>query len=83
VRARGIDADARRFADAVAAARETIRYAPVRRRQRARVEVYAGAASNIDLAVRNVRVLARGTIRSVRLDENVPDEVADAVSSLA
>jgi uncharacterized membrane protein YgaE (UPF0421/DUF939 family) len=44
VRARGIDADARRFADAVAAARETIRYAPVRRRQRARVEVYAGAA---------------------------------------
>ena len=62
--------------------RETTRYAPPRRRLRSRVERYAEAAAQIDLAVRNVRVLARGTIRAVRLDENVPPEVADAVRDL-
>ena len=30
-----------------------------------------------------MRVLARGTIRAVRLDENVPPEVADALRDLA
>ena len=63
--------------------RETIRYAPPRRRWRGRVEDYAAAATQIELAVRNVRVLARGTIRAVRLDDNVPRDVADAVRALA
>ena len=83
VRARGIDGLLVEFADAVSVSRETTRYAPPRRRYRARVEDYAGAASRIDLAVRNVRVLARGTIRAVRLNENVPPEVAQAVRDLA
>jgi hypothetical protein len=47
------------------------------------VEGYADVATQADLAVRNVRVLARGTIRAVRLDENVPPPVADAVRELA
>jgi uncharacterized membrane protein YgaE (UPF0421/DUF939 family) len=83
VRARGIDGLLVEFADAVSVSRETTRYAPPRRRYRGRVEDYAGAASRIDLAVRNVRVLARGTIRAVRLNENVPPEVAQAVRDLA
>jgi hypothetical protein len=37
----------------------------------------------MDLAVRNVRVLARGAIRAVRLDENVPPETAEAIRELA
>jgi hypothetical protein len=63
--------------------RETTRYAPPRRRYRRTVENFAAAAAQIDLAVRNVRVLARGTIRAVRLSENTPPEVADALRCLA
>jgi uncharacterized membrane protein YgaE (UPF0421/DUF939 family) len=83
VRARGIDELTDRFDDAVDMARETTVYAPLRRRSRGRVDDYAEAAARVDLAVRNVRVLARGTIRAIRLDENVPPPVADAVSELA
>jgi uncharacterized membrane protein YgaE (UPF0421/DUF939 family) len=83
VRARGIDELSARLADAVEMSRETTRYAPPRRRSRSRVERYAEASTHSDLAVRNVRVLARGTIRAVRLDENVPPEVADSVRDLA
>jgi uncharacterized membrane protein YgaE (UPF0421/DUF939 family) len=82
-RARAIDELEARFAEAVDIGRETTRYAPPRRRARGRVEDYAEAAAQIDLAVRNVRVLARGVIRSLRLDENVPPEIADAVRDLA
>jgi uncharacterized membrane protein YgaE (UPF0421/DUF939 family) len=83
LRARGIDERGDRLADAVATGRETTRFAPPRRRQRRRVEDYAAAATRIDFAVRNVRVLARGAIRAIRLNENVPPEVAGAVRDLA
>ena len=83
LRARAIDELSAHLADAVEVSRETTRYAPPRRRLRSRVERYAEASTHHDLAVRNVRVLARGTIRAVRLDENVPPEVADAVRDLA
>ena len=66
LRARGIDELSGRFAEAVSVSRETTRYAPPRRRMRGRVEGYADAAAQMDLAVRNVRVLARGGIRAVR-----------------
>ena len=82
-RARRIDELSNRFFDAVAVSRETIRYAPPRRRFRRKVERYAAAAPQIDLAVRNVRVLARGTIRAVRLSENTPPQVAGALRCLA
>jgi uncharacterized membrane protein YccC len=82
VRARGIDELSGRFIDAVIASREMTRFAPPRRRLRGRVEGYADVATQADLAVRNVRVLARGTIRAVRLDENVPPPVAEAVRDL-
>ena len=83
VRAREIDELTERFAEAVSVARETTVYAPLRRRSRGRVDDFAEAAARVDLAVRNVRVLARGTIRAIRLDENVPPPVADAVRELA
>jgi uncharacterized membrane protein YgaE (UPF0421/DUF939 family) len=82
-RARAIDALTESFEQAVGIARETTRFAPQRRRQRPYVEAWADAAGKIDLAVRNVRVLARGAIRALRLDENVPPEVAGALRDLA
>jgi uncharacterized membrane protein YgaE (UPF0421/DUF939 family) len=83
LRAREIDELSMRFTEAVDVSRETTRYAPPRRRLRARVEGYTDVAAQMDLAVRNVRVLARAAIRAVRLDENVPPETADAVRELA
>jgi hypothetical protein len=82
-RARGIDELEMRFAEAIRTSREMARFAPPRRRSRGRVESYAGAAAQIDLAVRNVRVLARGAIRALGLDENVPPDIADALAELA
>jgi uncharacterized membrane protein YgaE (UPF0421/DUF939 family) len=83
VRARGLDALEARFEEAVSASRETARFAPSRRRARGRIDFYAQAAGQVDLAIRNVRVLARAAVRGVRLDENMPPEVAVAVRELA
>jgi uncharacterized membrane protein YgaE (UPF0421/DUF939 family) len=83
VRARGIDDLGNRLFDATLESRETTRISPARRRARGRVEFYSEAAARIDLAVRNVRVLARGAMRALSLDENVPPEVADALEDLA
>lgn len=82
-RARKIDELSVHFFDTVGVSRETTTFAPPRRRYRRKVEDYATAAAQIDLAVRNVRVLARGAIRAVRMEENVPPEVADALHHLA
>jgi uncharacterized membrane protein YgaE (UPF0421/DUF939 family) len=83
LRARDIDDPLDHLADAVNVSRETARYAPQRRRFRGQIEDYADSAGRIDLAVRNVRVLARGAIRAVRLEENMPPQTAEAVHDLA
>jgi uncharacterized membrane protein YccC len=82
MRARGMDELSGRFTESVEASREMTRFAPPRRRLRGRVEDYADVAHQVDLAVRNVRVLARGAIRAVRLDENVPPQTAESVREL-
>ncbi|WP_051325017.1 FUSC family protein [Candidatus Solirubrobacter pratensis] len=82
-RARGIDDLSGKFADAVREGRETARYSVARRGARGTIEAFAGAAAQIDLAVRNVRVLARGAIRALTLKENVPEEVPEALEDLA
>src|SRR4051812_36785263 len=82
-RARGIDDLEAPFEEAVTAGRETARYAPPMRGQRGRVASYAVAAAHIDLAVRNVRVLARGAVRALTLDENVPPGLGAALYDLS
>jgi uncharacterized membrane protein YgaE (UPF0421/DUF939 family) len=82
-RARHIDDLEAPFEDAVTAGRETARFAPPMRGQRDRVASYAIAAAHIDLAVRNVRVLARAATRAFALDENVPPGMGDALRDLA
>ncbi len=83
MRARGIDEFGERFFDATLESRSATQLSPARRRARNTVEFYAEAAVRIDLAVRNVRVLARGAMRALALDENVPPEVAAALEDLA
>jgi uncharacterized membrane protein YgaE (UPF0421/DUF939 family) len=82
-RGRGMDELQRDFEAALAVGRETARLAPPRRRTLGTVETHAAAAAQIDLALRNVRVLARGARRALELDENVPPDVADALDDLA
>ena len=67
-----IDELARELDEALVVGRETALLAPPRRRTLRTVDLYADAAAQIDLAVRNVRVLARGARRAIDLDENVP-----------
>jgi uncharacterized membrane protein YgaE (UPF0421/DUF939 family) len=82
-RARAVDDLGDQFAAAVREGRETARYSPARWGALGTVEAFAAAAAQIDLAVRNVRVLARGAVRALSLSENVPPEVADAIEDLA
>jgi uncharacterized membrane protein YgaE (UPF0421/DUF939 family) len=82
-RARAIDELSGRFEEAVRVSLQTARFAPPRRRFRSEIEEYAETARRLDLAVRNIRVLARGTIRAVRLGENMPPGTAEAVRELA
>jgi uncharacterized membrane protein YgaE (UPF0421/DUF939 family) len=81
VRARGNDGEG--FHAAARESRSAARLSPARRRARDTVEFYAQVAERVDLAVRNARVLARGTLRALSLDDNVPPDVPDAIDELA
>jgi hypothetical protein len=81
-RARDIDAQTERFLEALAIGRETAAAAPVRFSQRSSLAVYAEAGGQLDLAIRNVRVLARGVLRAVETGDHVPPPVADAIREL-
>ncbi|HEY3188139.1 MAG TPA: FUSC family protein [Solirubrobacteraceae bacterium] len=82
-RARATDALAAAVHDAVSVGVETARLAPPRRGARGQLALYAGAAHHLELAVRNVRVLARGAVRALLLDDNVPPDVPLAIRELA
>jgi hypothetical protein len=83
VRARGLDPAARALGESVTVARQNVRWGAPRRGVRPLVETYAAASAQIDLAVRDVRVLARAGMRSIELDDNVPGDVVDAIRELA
>ena len=71
-RARAAEGLVTRWRDAVAVGRETARISPFFWHDRSRLEEYAVAVENLDLAVRNTRVLARASTRAVELDPNLP-----------
>jgi hypothetical protein len=81
-RARGIDVYIQRFTEALTIGRETAAHAPARFRQREPLAIYADAGGQIDLAVRNVRVLARGAVRAIDTGDNVPPGVVEAILEL-
>jgi uncharacterized membrane protein YccC len=81
-RARDIDAHTQRFLEALSIGRETAAAAPQRRGARAPMAIYSEAGGQIDLAVRNVRVLARGALRAIDVGDHVPPDVAEAIRDL-
>jgi len=81
--ARSAGANLEDFADAVEVARETVSIRPPVWRARERLPLYADAVAQLDLAVRNARVLARRAVASVRRHGAAAPELAGAVDSLA
>jgi hypothetical protein len=82
-RARGIDSRVHGLKEALDAGYEIARLSPSRRRALGRIARYAAAAEQIDLAVRNTRVLARAAVGLVRSGEPVPGLLSEAVLDLA
>jgi uncharacterized membrane protein YgaE (UPF0421/DUF939 family) len=82
-RARGLDAMTSALREEVQTGFETQRMSPRRRAYREPLVTYSEAASQLDLAVRNVRVMARGLTRAHSLDEAVPESLADALDDLS
>jgi uncharacterized membrane protein YgaE (UPF0421/DUF939 family) len=80
--ARAIDPLIHDLEDVLATGRETARTAPPRFAAREPVERYARSFEQIDLAVRNTRVLARHALRALRSGRDGHD-VAPAVALLA
>jgi hypothetical protein len=83
VKAREIDARVSGLKEAVAAGRETARLAPPRRGSLGHMELYAGAADQIDLMVRDVRALARAALSVVQPEESAPERLLAAIRLLA
>jgi uncharacterized membrane protein YccC len=81
-RAREIDAHTQRFLEALTIGRETAAAAPQRRGAREPLAIYSEAGDQLDLAVRNVRVLARGAMRAIEVDDRVPPDVPVAIREL-
>jgi uncharacterized membrane protein YgaE (UPF0421/DUF939 family) len=69
--------------DAVAAGHEMLRLAPFRRGTREHFGRYAAAAVQIETAVTSVEALSRSVVRGLRIGDNVPAPVPDAVRDLA
>jgi uncharacterized membrane protein YgaE (UPF0421/DUF939 family) len=65
------------------AAGEAARLSPQRRRSLSGLDRYAVAAGELGLAIENVRSLARGAMRAINLDDDMPLEAVEAVNALA
>jgi uncharacterized membrane protein YgaE (UPF0421/DUF939 family) len=81
--ARGLDGSVARFTEAVAVGIEVGRGSPLRRRTLTTMRRNAVAAAELDMAVRNARVLARGAIRAADLAAHLPEPMLQAVGDLA
>ena len=73
-KARETDARMDSFREALDAGYDTVRLSPPRRRALGQLALYARAADQLDLAVRNVRVLARAAATTVREGGTVPED---------
>ena len=82
-RARMMDVRVGELKEAIDAGYKTIRISPPRRRDLMHLGHYATAADQLDLAVRNTRVLARAAVNMVREDRETPERLAETISDLA
>ncbi len=82
-KAREMDGRMDAFREALDAGYDTARLSPPRRRALGQLGLYATAADQLDLAVRNVRVLARAAATTVREGETVPEALSETILDLA
>ena len=82
-RARGIDARMGRLKEALAAGYGTARRSPPRRRDLGHLAHYAGVADQLDLAVRNTRVLTRTAVNMLQEGKHAPEQLTEALLDLA
>jgi uncharacterized membrane protein YgaE (UPF0421/DUF939 family) len=80
--ARALDPLVRELGEALARGQETALIAPPRRTSRKPLQRYARGLDQLDLAVRDARVLARHVVRSLRADDEVSPELPSAVREL-
>jgi uncharacterized membrane protein YgaE (UPF0421/DUF939 family) len=71
------------FREALEAGYDTARLSPPRRYALGQLALYATAADQLDLAVRNVRVLARAAATTVREGGTVPERLSETILDLA
>jgi hypothetical protein len=82
-KAREMDGRMDAFREALDAGYDTVRLSPPRRRALGQLGLYATAADQLDLAVRNVRVLARAAAAAVREGEPAPEALSETIRDLA
>lgn len=84
-RDRGVRAEERldTFREALDVAHETVRAAPVRWRERGRIDRYLQAAAHVAYAVANTQVLLRRAVAVVERGEPAPSPVSASLDALA
>jgi uncharacterized membrane protein YgaE (UPF0421/DUF939 family) len=82
-RARRSGDDWSRFEQALDMGRDAVRFAPRHRRLRSSVARYRDVGLPIDLMVTDTHVLARGAVRTLMIDDPLPDELPGALRDLA
>ncbi len=82
-KAREMDGRMGAFREALDAGYDTVKLSPPRRRALGQLGLYATAADQLDLAVRNVRVLARAVVAAVREGESAPEALSETIRDLA
>ena len=82
-KARETDGQVNALDEALDAGYDTAKLSPPRRRALGQLGLYATAADQLDLAVRNVRVLARATVTTIREGEEVPEALSGTILDLA
>lgn len=83
LRARKIEERMAHFKEALAAGYETARFAPPRRTKLRHLELYAAAASHIDMAVADVVGVARAAVRAVRRNSPALGALSETILDLA
>lgn len=82
-RSRTLDSYVRAWHEAIDQADETAFLSPPHRRKRSHVGRQAAASGPVELAVRDVRVLARAAVRACSMEETISPELGLAVRDLA
>jgi uncharacterized membrane protein YgaE (UPF0421/DUF939 family) len=82
-KARELDVRVGALKEALAAGYGTARLSPPRRRDLGYLAHYASVADQLDLAVRNTRVLARAAVSMLQDDKHAPEVLSEALLDLA